>query len=56
MRLGGWYDIKWAGSDYGVDAKNNKVTPESAGFGLTDKYWGNFVHAIRSFGVRTAHD
>jgi hypothetical protein len=56
LRLGRWYDIRWANAKYGEDAKNNKLTPESAGFGLTDKAWQPFVHANRSFGIRTAHD
>ena len=56
MRLGGWFNIIWAATNYGVDAKNNQITPESAGFGLTDNSWSPFVHANRSFGIRSAHD
>ena len=55
VRLGGQFNIIW-NDGYGVDGKGNKCTPEGAGFGMTDKAWSPFVHAVRSFGIRTAHD
>ncbi len=42
LRLGGQFRIIWG--NYGVDTKGNKCCAEMAGFGLTDKAWGDFVH------------
>ncbi len=53
IRLGGMFNVEWGQEGYGNDAKGNKCSAESAGFGISDNAWGNVK---RSFGLRSAHN
>ena len=54
VRLGGQFHI--FRGEYRVDGKGNKCSAEAAGFGISNKIWSPYVHAERSFGIRSAHD
>ena len=55
LRLGGWFPNHWRDLVYGNDGIGN-CSAEWAGLGISDASWGPFIHACKSFGIRTAHD
>ena len=55
VRLGGSFINNWV-CNYGNDASGQDTGAHYAGFGTRDTRWAPGTYAIKSFGVRDAHD